>query len=414
MKSGAPPQATKEARTNAPRPSAPPTRAGALSVNGYSEKWLRQGFAWVYPNEVTAGSAPAGAVVQLLAPNGEGLGTAIADDGWIAARRFREDAGPIDTALLEARLRAAHARRAGLIPPETTAWRVVNGENDDLPGIRVDVWGEHVVLTLDSPALLGLLDGLCDAVTRLLAPQSIHFAYRPDPRDRERTPARPASVLRGDDPGEIVVTERGVRFLVRPSAGSKDVGLFPDMRENRAWLDRAWTGRSLLNLFAHTCAFSVFAARAGATTVSVDLSPHYLERGAQNFRLNGMEPHELLAEDCFKALDRFRRTGRTFDVVLLDPPGHSHSKDGSWSGEQDYARLVAASLRVLAPGGWLVAASNLGSVSPHRFQGMLTDGARRAGRALRLVHDGEQAPDFPAALHFPEGRFLKFMVCVAG
>jgi 23S rRNA (cytosine1962-C5)-methyltransferase len=351
--------------------------------------------------------------VTLRAAGGAVLGSAIADDGWIAARRFREDAGPIDGALLRQRLERALALRRRVLPPDTTAWRLVNAENDDLPGIRVDVWGEHHVIALDSPSLIGLLPGLCDALEALCAPAGIHLAHRPDPRDRERTWARPPGVLRGEEPGDLEVLERGVRFLVRPGGRSKDVGLFPDMRDNRAWLEPHWRGRTLLNLFAHTCAFSVSAARAGAETVSVDLSPTYLEWGAENFRLNGLVPQELLAEDSFRALDRFRRTGRSFDVVILDPPGHSHSKEGAWSGEQDYARLVAGALRVLAPGGWLVAASNLGSVSPHRFQGMLSDGARRAERRLRLIHDGEQASDFPAALHFPEGRFLKFMVCAA-
>ena len=385
-----------------------------LVVNGYSEGWLRKGFDWVYPAEVTAGRGRPGDVVQLRSPAGADLGAAVADDGWIAARRFRDDAGPIDAALIRARVEAAHALRQRVLrgAGDTTAYRLVNGENDDLPGVRVDVWGAHHVVSLDSPSLLGLLDPLLEALDPL-APESVHLAFRPDPRDRDRTWPRSPGRLCGADPGDVVVTERGVRFLVTPGAGSKDVGLFPDMRDNRAWLDPHWGDRTLLNLFAHTCAFSVFAARAGATTVSVDLSPHYLERGAENFRLNGLEPQELLAEDAFKVLDRFRRTGRSFDVVILDPPGHSHSKDGGWSGEQDYARLVAAALRVLVPGGWLVAASNLGSVSPHRFQGMLLDGARRTGHTLRLLHDGQQAPDFPASLDFPEGRYLKFMVCAA-
>ncbi|MFZ5481036.1 MAG: class I SAM-dependent rRNA methyltransferase [Myxococcota bacterium] len=384
---------------------AAPPAGGRLVVNAYSEKWLRQGFPWVYPNEVVAGRPRAGEVVTLASERGDVLGVGLADEGWIAARRFREDAGPVDAVLVAERIAAARRRREGVLPPRTDAFRLVNAENDDLPGVRVDVWGAHAVVTLDSPALRALVEPICDA----LDAASVHLAFRPDPRDRIEVPA--GRLVRGDDPGEVRVEERGVAFLVRPGDG-KDVGLFPDMRDNRAWLQPHWEGRSLLNLFAHTGAFSVCAALGGAETVSVDLSPAYLERAAANFRANGLAPHELLAEDAFKALDRFRRQGRPFDVVLLDPPGHSHAKEGVWSGEQDYARLVAAALRVLRPGGWLVAASNLGSVSPHRFQGMLLAGAQRAQKRLRLLHDGGQAPDFCAALHFPEGRYLKFMVCV--
>lgn len=386
----------------------------ALTVNGYSEKWLRQGFPWVYPKEIVAGRASPGDVVALRSQAGEPLGVAVADEGWIAARRFRADDGEIDAALLAGRVAAAMGRRRPFVGPDTTAWRLVNAENDDLPGVRVDVWGRHAVVSLDSPSLLSLLDPLCDAVSDALGGVDCAWlAWRPDPRDTERRFPRPAGPVRGAPADEIEVVERGVRFLVRPGAG-KDVGLFPDMRDNRAWLDPHWRGASLLNLFGHTGAFSVFAARGGAReTVTVDLSAPYLDRAAANFRANGIEPGELLAEDAFKVLDRFRRQGRRFDRVLLDPPGHSHSKEGVWSGEQDYARLVAGALRVLEPGGWLIAASNLGTVSPHKFQGMLVAGARRAERDLRLFYDGGQAPDFCAALHFPEGRYLKFAVCTA-
>jgi 23S rRNA (cytosine1962-C5)-methyltransferase len=95
---------------------------------------------------------------------------------------------------------------------------------------------------------------------------------------------------------------------------------------------------------------------------------------------------------------------------VLDPPGHSHSESGDWSGEQDYARLVAAAARVCAAGGWIICSSNLGSVSPRQFQGAIVDGLRKAQCQGRVVHTGGQAPDFPAALHFPEGSFLKFVV----
>jgi 23S rRNA (cytosine1962-C5)-methyltransferase len=383
----------------------------ALTVNAYSEKWLRQGFPWVYPAEVTAGRARPGELVRLVAANGAVLGTALADDGWIAARRFRDDDGPIDPAFVTERVTAAFRLRDGALPPDTTAWRLVNAENDDLPGVRIDVWGTQVVIALDSPSLEPLIEPLTDAVTALLQPSAVLLAWRPDPREKER-PTPPPRVLRGEPAAEERVTERGLAYLVRPGAG-KDVGLFPDMRDNRAWLAPHWKGHTLLNLFAHTGAFSVAAAAGGAETVTVDLSPGYLERAAANFALNGLPPGELLPEDSFKALDRFRRQGRRFDRVILDPPGHSHSKDGTWSGEQDYARLVSAALRVIPPGGWLVAASNLGSVSPHKFQGMLINGARKAERRLRMLHDGSQPLDFPAALHFPEGRYLKLFVCAA-
>lgn len=386
-----------------------------MVVNGYSERWLRQGFPWVYPAEVVGPPpGPPGAVVTLQAANGDGLGAGIADQGWIAVRRFRADAGPVDRALLAARLDAALALRAGLVPPETDAWRAVHGENDGLPGVRVDVWARTVVITLDSPSLAGLVDDLADLVVERLGAEAVWVGYRPDPRDeRAHWPPPPGCVRGAPARGPIEVRERGVRFLVDIDA-RKDVGLFPDVRELRAWLDPHWRGATVLNLFAHTGAFSVFAARGGAAAVhTVDLSGPWLQRARENLRLNGLPEGEIVEDDAFRALDRYRRAGQRFDRVIVDPPGFAHSKAGGWSTEQDYPRLVAAALRVLAPGGWLVACSNVGSLSPRQFQGLLIEGARRSGHALVGLHEAGAAPDFPCALDFPEARYLKAAVLAA-
>lgn len=408
-----------------------------VAVNGYSERWLRQGFPWVYPAECTGARPPVGQIVSIVGADGSPLGVGVADDGWIAVRRFRADDGPVDAALLALRVDEAWALRRDAVPADTTAWRLIQAENDELPGVRVDAWGVaptgrggHLVITLDSPSLRGLVPALVELLEERFAPETIHLAWRPDPR--EASPTWPAEglqpgLLRGEPLTEpIVVTERGVRFWVDPAGTTgqgpvedastrRDAGLYADMRSNRAWLDDGWAGTELLNLFAYTGAFSVFAALRGATTTSVDLSAPYLGRARANFELNGLDPeaHAFLEEDGFKALDRLRRQGRTFDRVVLDPPGFSHGPSGRWSAEQDYGRLVAAALRVLRPGGWLVAACNVGSMSPRTFDGALTDGARKAGRRLQVIHTGSQAPDFPAAAHFPEGRYLKLVVAVA-
>jgi len=348
--------------------------------------------------------------VGLRAPDGASLGRGVADEGWIRVRRFREDDGPVADILAE-RVRCAWELRQDALPPETDAWRWVHAENDALPGVRVDVWGEHLVVSLDSPSLMVLLDPLLAALRAHHPATSVHVGWRPDPRETRAFPEPPGRVL-GEPPGLVEVRERGVRFQVEPAA-RKDIGLFPDMRDNRAWLDPHWAGRDVLNLFAHTGAFSVFARRGGARrVVTVDLSRPALARARVNHALNGLPAEELLEEDVFKLLDRLRRQEQRFDRVIVDPPGHSHGDGGSWSGERETPRLVAAACRVTREGGWLLAASNLGSVSRKEFQGFLAEGARRAGCRLQVVHEGTQSPDFPAAVHFPEARYLKFVVAV--
>ena len=403
------------------RPAHPTT----VVVDDHSAGWLARGFCWVYPQEVVpGGSRPRpGQPVSLADRHGRPLGTGLWDDGWLAVRRMRVDPGPLDDAWMTGALEACLARRGGLLPAATTAWRAVHAENDDLPGLRVDVWGAHLHVTLDSPALRPLLPPLQRALIARFDPGRITLGGRTDPRDTAREEAAPEVLWTRDsaeaerDPldFEEEVEERGLRFRVRPAAGS-DAGLFSDMRDNRAWLDRAWAGRRVLNLFAYTGAFSVFAARGGATeVVTADLAATALARSRTNLELNGLVGPglEFEQDDTFRLLDRYRRRGRRFDLVLADPPPFSHGPGGAFSVERDLARLTAACLRVLTDDGLLVLACNQGSVAPRAFQKAVEQGAARAERRLYLLHGGSQPPDFPAAVNFPEGRYLKLGVWAA-
>lgn len=403
------------------------TRAGdAVVVNGYSEQWLRRGFCWVYRDEVVGrtGELVPGRVVSIRSRRGAELGTGIWDDGHVEVRRFREDTGPIDADLLRERVRSARIRRP--LPPETTAWRWVHGENDDLPGIRVDVWGRVLTILLDSPSLFGLLDPLVDVLTDEADVDAVYLEWRPPERGsrgegndagwRELERGRIWASTRGGTPDSPVrVTERGISFLVDPARGL-DAGLFCDMRDVRAWMEPHWAGRRVLNLFAYTGAFSVAAAMHGAyEVVTVDLSASHIERARANFEVNHLQldDHQFVVDDAFQAIDRLRRAGERFDVVIADPPAFSRGPNGTWSVSKDLARLVNGALGVLAPGGWLLVASNQGSLSPRQFQKLIRDGARRANRRLRLLHQGSQPIDFAAALHFPESRYLKAWVLQA-
>lgn len=384
---------------------------GVWRVNGYSTEWLRKGFPWVYPREVVARGAPTDEVVVQSA-DGRVLGRAIPDIGWIAARVYRHDEGPLDREWLWAALDRAAELREQVIESDTTAYRLVHGENDGLPGLRIDVWGHAATIVLDSPAVATLVPEALEWLVERRSPRAVYLCYRPDHRDdRDFSTVEPRpGLIHGQRlTDDVRVTERGMAIRVRPWDGP-DVGLYTDMRAVRAWLEPHWGGRAVLNTFAYTGAFSVAAALGGATEVtSVDLSTHYLERAEANFVANDLDPslHSFLAEDTFKALDRFRRQDQRFGIVVLDPPSFSRSKAGTWSAKKDYPRLAAAAFRVLEPGGWLVAASNQGQLSPRDFRGFVVDGARKAGvRAQELTWLGQSA-DVPAATWFPEGRYLK-------
>ena len=163
--------------------------------------------------------------------------------------------------------------------------------------------------------------------------------------------------------------------------------------------------------------FSVVAARHGAKeVVSVDLSPRYLERARLNFELNDLplDAHSFIAEDTLKVLDRYRRKNEQFDLVIADPPSFSHGPDGDWSGKGGLARLIQSCAAVTRTGGWLCVASNQGSVTPKDFHRAIQAGGRKGGCQLRIVHQGSPPLDFPAALDFPESRYLKVWVLHVG
>jgi len=381
-----------------------------LVVNGYSARWLKQGFGWVYPKEIVSGSARPGQTVVIADEQGVVHGTGIADDGFVAVRRFRDDEGPLDRALVFDRLDRARELREQVVDDATTGFRMAHGDNDGLPGVRVDVWADWATLVLDSPSLDRLTDDLVAWLIERRGVAGVVRCYRADPRDERRLPE--PVVVHGEVPdSDVLVTERGVAFRVRPTEGP-DVGLYADMREVRGWLESHWSGSRVLNLFAYTAAFSVSAAVFGAArTVSVDLSRPVLARARDNFVINGLDPedHAFEAEDAFKALDRHRRKGERFDRVIVDPPSFSRGRDG-FSAKRDWPRLAAAAIRVTEQGGLLIAASNQGQTSPRAFETALHEGFKKAKARGQLVHVATQGPDFPAATWFPEGRYLKVRI----
>jgi 23S rRNA (cytosine1962-C5)-methyltransferase len=228
-------------------------------------------------------------------------------------------------------------------------------------------------------------------------------------RGAARAEASPQFVSGQPAPERFVVRENGVCYELSFNEGYS-VGLFLDQRDNRrrflinhvaadfpVFTNGAETAE-VLNTFAYTCGFSVCAAVAGARTTSLDLSKKYLEWGKRNFDVNGLTPadHDFIYGDVFDWLRRMGKKRRLFDAMVLDPPTFSQSKEhGVFRAEKDYGELVTAALRVLKPGGVLLASTAAATLRPEDYVRTLEAAIQRAGREVRQKHYAPQPPDFP-------------------
>jgi 23S rRNA (cytosine1962-C5)-methyltransferase len=290
-------------------------------------------------------------------------------------------------------------RRAALAATDDlTAYRLIHGAADGVPGLAVDRFGDVAIVHADSAAIAD--EWLAPLRTELIGVCPTAYV-KVHPRGVSRLSAEalrrfaPEAPTWGAPRGVVQVSEGLARYEVRP-AGGLSVGLFLDMREVRRWLLAHSAGKTVLNLFAYTCSLGVSAALGGAErVVDLDVSRPYLEWGKANYALNDLavDARNFIYGDAFDWLGRFARRAQTFDMVIVDPPSFSSTP---FSVTRDYARLAEAAARVVARGGTLLAATNHAATTDERFDRWLIDGlaaAERAGHILASWH--EPAEDFP-------------------
>ncbi len=312
------------------------------------------------------------------------------------------------------RLERAWASRQALADdPATAAYRLVNAESDLLPGLVVDRYGGYLVaqfLTLGIEQWKAELVGLMDD---LLKPRGIYERSDVEVRKKEGL-AQVSGLLHGEKPPDLVeVTENGHRFLVDIKTGHK-TGFYLDQRENREKLTKYCPGREVLNCFAYTGAFAVYAAAAGAGRITnVESSAEALELARRNVALNGFADRddEYVEGDVFQVLREYRDQGRSFDLVILDPPKFAYSQHQVQSACRGYKDVNLLAMQIIAPGGILFTFSCSGRVSPDLFQKVLFGASVDAGRDVQIVAKLSQSSDHPILLTFPESEYLKGFVC---
>jgi len=299
-------------------------------------------------------------------------------------------------------LEKAWVRRAGKLGHETNAFRLFNGMNEGIPGLVIEIFLPVAIFQVHTGKFKGNESQLTHIANWCLSQFGLKAVYLKEfvadrSHEKENEKLKESAPFLGEAVlPEITVLENGHSFIIRPYDGFS-CGLFLDQRDNRKFLAEEMEGKSVLNCFSYTCGFSVYAAKSGAKTTSVDLSKRFLEWGKKNFEVNGIDVknHRFIAESVFDFAKKAAKRGERYDLIVLDPPSFSRDKKGKvWSIEKDYKKLLEAVLPLSAPGGRLFFSSNYTGWSQKDFVQRLTKAGLaklKPQKLLKVTVDFEKA-----------------------
>ncbi len=370
---------------------------------------------WLFAGAVAhlGGRARSGDTVDIVADDGRPLGrAAFSPKSQIRARLWTFDPEEtIDDAFFKRRVAGAVERRRALPElREQQGLRLIHAESDGLPGVIADQYDDTVVLQLTSAGAEKWRSAIVGALQK--ATGCARIFERSDSEVRRLEGLEPVTGwLRGEAPQTpLVIDEHGVRLGVDIAGGHK-TGFYLDQRDNRLLLRTLAAGKSVLNCFCYTGGFSLQALAGGASEVlSIDSSGPALEQAKANLALNPQLPGahtQWLEADVFQTLRDFRKEGRLFDIVVLDPPKFAPSAAHAERAARAYKDINLFGFRVLKPGGLLMTYSCSGGIGLELFQKIVADAALDAGRGARIVRRLAGSADHPVALNFPEGEYLK-------
>jgi 23S rRNA (cytosine1962-C5)-methyltransferase len=393
---------------------------GQLILKKGREKSVLNRHPWLFSGAIgrVEGEPQPGDLVQVLNENGRFLSTGYYNpNSQIRVRLLSWDADEqIDEAFWYGRLQQAHTHRQLLnLEPATTAYRLVNAEADGLPGLIVDKYGDFLVMQSLTAGIEAQKETLLPLLNQIWQPKGIVERSDAEVRQKEGLP-RLSRVASGETPPEtVLIQENGIQFGVNLLEGHKS-GFYLDQRENRTAVTHPHhiANKTMLNVFAYTGGFGLYAIANGASQVThVDSSYDALALAEQNVARNGWKrpQDEYIAGDAFDVLRHYRDTGQSFDMIVLDPPKFANSQRDVDQACRGYKDLNWLALRLLPPGGLLATFSCSGLISADLFQKVLFGAAVDAGRQVQIIQTLTQGPDHPVLLTFPESAYLKGFLC---
>ena len=387
-----------------------PKNAVVLRLARDRTRMLKQGYPWIYRDWLAdLPTAPAGSFARVRNQDGSLIAFGMYDPaGPLAVRVCAIEREQLNDEFILAKFDAALALRRSLFDASTTGYRLFAGEGDGLPGLTCDVYGDRAVVKLDGDAPVGFwnVDAVAEWLEGALAIREVFLKYRSDADTRGR-------VVRGTLPTEPArFLENGLPFQANLVDGQK-TGFFFDQRDNRARIGAIARDRSVLNLFAYTGGFSIYAGVGGARHVtSVDLAKPAIEDARQNWALNALpaDRHDAVAADVFQFLETARAEKRTWELIVVDPPSFAPAQRHVEKAVATYQSLFASAMAVLAPGGVIALSSCSSHVSPTMFNELIGTAVSKARRRATVLGVYGQPADHPFPLVCTELQYLKFVL----
>jgi len=389
-----------------------------LLLRSGRDRSVRLMHPWIFSSAIDEirGTPAPGDVLAVLSASGEELGIASYSPGsQIRARMWSFEPGEVvDRQFFERRIRNAIDLRKEIIrDAKTNAMRLVHGESDGLPGLIVDRYADMLVVQILTAGIEVNKDLIFEILLHETGAEGIYERSDVDVRLLEGLHERKGLAAGKLSTQPMEISENGLKFLVDIENGQK-TGFFLDQRDNREALRPFVDGKSVLNCFCYTGAFSVYALSSGAEKVlSIDSSDSALDAVGKNIQLNHLDvaKSEVLNSDVFKILRTLRDQDRKFDVIILDPPKFAPTVAQAEKAARGYKDINLLAFKLLNPGGTLFTFSCSGGISRDLFQKIVQGAALDARMDVKIIGQLSQATDHPISIHFPEGFYLKGLIC---
>ena len=373
------------------------------------EKRVEQGHPWIFRSDIdrVEKTAEPGDVVELHAAKGKFLGKAYYNPAsMITLRMLTREDEPIDREFFYNRVQRAYDFRKAFC--DINSCRLIYGESDFLPGLIVDKFADICVMQSLALGIDRYKDIIADAIMEITGCRGIYLRNDVPVRQLEGLELE-TGFLRGEFDTNILMEENGIKFMVDVANGQK-TGFFLDQKENRAALAPICKDAKVLDCFCHNGSFSLHAAKFGAKNVlGVDISEEALVVARDNARRNGLDNVTFEAHNCFDHLRELTDAGEKFDVVILDPPAFTKSKNTVPSALRGYKEINLRGLKLVRPGGYLVTCSCSQHVSTEMFQQMINEAVRDSKKRVRMIEYRTQGFDHPILPASPETKYLKCM-----